>query len=115
MFITKKHLSRRTFLNAAGAGVGLPLLNAMIPAAVAQELTAARPQPRFGFVYTPHGYILKEWVPDAVGKEFIMKSIMEPLAPFRDQITILSNLAMRPAKSARCQPADEAVCDENLR
>lgn len=101
MFITKKHLSRRTFLHgAAGVGVSLPLLNAMIPAAVAQELTAAKPIPRFGFVYTPHGYILKHWVPDEVGKEFALKSILEPLAPFRDQLVVLSNLAMRPDNTA---------------
>jgi hypothetical protein len=101
MFITKKHLSRRTFLHgAAGVGVGLPLLNAMVPAAVAQELTAAKPQQRFGFVYTPHGYILKHWVPDEVGKAFALKSILEPMAPFRDQLVVLSNLAMRPDNTA---------------
>jgi hypothetical protein len=97
MFIVKKHLSRRTFLRgAAGVGIGLPLLDAMVPAAVAQALTAAKPQPRFGFVYTPHGYILKHWVPDAVGKDFELKSIMSPLAAFRDRLVVLSNLAMRP-------------------
>jgi hypothetical protein len=101
MFISKKHLSRRTFLQgAAGLSVGLPLLDAMVPAAVAQELTAARPQPRFGFVYTPHGYILKHWVPETAGKDFELKSIMEPVKPFRDQLVILSNLAMRPDNTA---------------
>ena len=96
MFVTKKHLSRRTFLGGAGAAVGLPLLDAMIPAAVAQELTAARPQPRFGFVYTPHGYILDSWVPDTVGKDFALKTILKPVEAFRDQMIIVSNLAMRP-------------------
>jgi len=96
MFITKKHLSRRTFLRGAGVGVGLPLLQAMIPAAVAEELTAARPQPRYGFVYTPHGVILKHWVPETVGRDFALQTILSPLEPFRDQLTILSNLAMRP-------------------
>jgi len=96
MFITKKHLSRRTFLRGAGIGVGLPLLQAMIPAAVAEELTAARPQPRYGFVYTPHGVILKHWVPETVGRDFALQTILSPLEPFRDQLTILSNLAMRP-------------------
>ena len=96
MFIAKKHLSRRTFLRAAGVGIGLPLLDAMVPAAVAQELTAANPRARFAFVYTPHGYILEQWVPDAVGKSFELKPIHASLAPFREQLTILSNLAMRP-------------------
>jgi hypothetical protein len=95
MFIAKKHLSRRTFLRGAAAGVGLPLLDAMIPAAMAQPLAAQTPT-RYGFVYTPHGYILKQWVPDTVGKDFALKQILAPLAPFRDQLTVLSNLAMRP-------------------
>jgi hypothetical protein len=96
MFVTKKHLSRRTFLSGTGAAVGLPLLDAMIPAAVAQELTAAKPPLRFGFVYTPHGYILKEWVPDEVGSDFALKTILRPVEAFRDQMLIISNLAMRP-------------------
>jgi hypothetical protein len=95
MFIAKKQLSRRTFLRGAAVGVGLPLLDAMIPAAVAQPLAAQTPT-RYGFVYTPHGYILKQWVPDTVGKDFALKQILAPLAPFRDQLTVLSNLAMRP-------------------
>jgi hypothetical protein len=97
MLIGKKHLSRRTFLRgAAGVGIGLPLLDAMIPAAVAQELTAARTPTRYGFIYTPHGYILKQWTPDKVGANFDIKQILTPLAPFKERITVLSNLAMRP-------------------
>jgi hypothetical protein len=96
MLITKKHLSRRTFLRGAGVGVGLPLLDAMIPAAMAEELTAARPQMRYGFVYTPHGVILKHWVPEQAGRDYEMKSILAPLESFRDELTIFSNLAMRP-------------------
>jgi len=99
MIITKKHLTRRTFIRGAGISIGLPLLDAMVPA-LAQGQTAAAPQIRFGFVYTPHGYILDEWVPDAVGKEFALKSIMTPLEPFKDQLTVLSNLAMRPDNTA---------------
>jgi len=97
MFISKKHLSRRRFLHgAAGVGLSLPLLDAMIPAAVAQSATAAAAPLRFGFFYTPHGYILKDWVPDEVGKEFALKRIMAPLAAHQDQLTVISNLAMRP-------------------
>ena len=51
---------------------------------------------RFGFVYTPHGYILKEWVPDQVGKDFALKLIMQPLERFQDDLIVISNLAMRP-------------------
>lgn len=97
MFITKKHLSRRRFLHGAtGIGLSLPLLDAMIPAAVAQSATSAAAPLRFGFIYTPHGYILKEWVPDEVGKAFALKRIMLPLKDHQDQLTVISNLAMRP-------------------
>ena len=58
MFITKKHLSRRTFLRAGGASIGLPLLSAMVPAATALSQTAAAPKPRLGFFYLPHGMIM---------------------------------------------------------
>jgi Protein of unknown function (DUF1552) len=101
MFITKKHLDRRTFLRGmAGAGIALPLLDAMIPAAVAQALTAARPQMRAAFVYTPHGVILSEWVPKATGKGYQMTSILSPLEPYRDRFTIFSNLALNPKNTA---------------
>ena len=92
--LTKKHLSRRTFLHgAAGLGVGLPLLDAMVPA-MAQSATQT--SMRFGFVYTPHGYILKEWVPDQAGRDFALKLIMKPLEAFQDRMIVVSNLAMRP-------------------
>ena len=57
MFISKKHLSRRTVLKGAGAAVSLPLLDAMIPAHTALANTAAAVKPRLGFVYIPHGVI----------------------------------------------------------
>src|SRR5256886_548793 len=65
MFITKKHLSRRTFLHGAGVAVGLPLLDAMVPAWTALAQTAASPQPRLGFMYLPHGAIMDQWTPAA--------------------------------------------------
>ena len=58
MFITKKHLSRRTVLKAAGVSLSLPLLDAMIPAGTALAQTAAQPKLRAGFFYIPHGAIM---------------------------------------------------------
>ena len=56
MFITKKHLDRRTFLRGAvGTAIALPLLDAMVPAATAQSLTAASERFRFGAIYMPNG------------------------------------------------------------
>ncbi|MDB6041910.1 MAG: hypothetical protein JWM63_461 [Gammaproteobacteria bacterium] len=99
MFITKKHLSRRTVLRGMGATVSLPLLNAMIPAATALANTAAAPKPRLGFFYFPHGAIMEKWTPTAVGRNFDMSPILEPLAPFRSQMTILSNIGNKPGES----------------
>ncbi len=77
MFITKKHLSRRTFLHGAGVAVGLPLLEAMIPAATALSQTVAKPTPRMGFIYFPHGAIMDRWTPATEGSDFELSPISE--------------------------------------
>ena len=64
MFITKKHISRRTVLRGAGATLALPLLDAMIPAATALAQTAASPKPRFVGCFVPHGMAPGYWVPE---------------------------------------------------
>src|SRR5262249_28029269 len=58
MHLTRKHLSRRTVLRGAGVAVGLPLLDAMIPAATALAKTDAAPKLRAGFFYMPHGAVM---------------------------------------------------------
>ena len=97
MFITKKHLSRRTFLRGAGVAVGLPLLDAMIPAWTALAQTAATPKPRMGFLYLPHGAIMEHWTPAAEGTSFELTPILRPLAPFQKQLTVISGLENKPA------------------
>ena len=80
MFITKKHLNRRTVLRGVGASVALPLLDAMVPAATALAQTAAAPKVRMGFVYFPHGAVMQHWSPAATGTDFEMSKILEPAA-----------------------------------
>lgn len=92
MFITKKHLPRRTFLRNMGISISLPLLEAMIPAATSLAQTAATAPPRMGFFYFPHGAVMNNWTPDQAGTDFELKSILEPLAPFKDKLTIVSGL-----------------------
>src|SRR5690606_3245724 len=99
MFITKKHLPRRTFLRGAGCAIALPLLEAMIPAGTALAKTAARPIPKLGFVYFPHGAIMEQWTPEKDGREFELTPILEPLKDFRNRMTIISGLGNRPAES----------------
>ncbi len=88
MFITKKHISRRTVLKGAGVAVSLPFLNAMVPAMTAIAATAAAPKPRLGFFYFPHGAIMEKWTPATNGRDFEMSPILEPLKPFKNQLTV---------------------------
>jgi Protein of unknown function (DUF1552) len=92
MFITKLSLPRRTFLRGVGAALGLPLLESMMPALTAMAKTAASPKPRLGFVYIPHGVIMDEWTPKSAGTGFELTPILKPLEPFRQAMTVVSNL-----------------------
>ena len=92
MFITKKHLSRRTLLRGAGVAISLPLLDAMVPAATAQSQTAAGGKLRFGTVYVPNGIYPGDWHPEKVGKDFEFKKVMKPVEKFRDYVTTISRL-----------------------
>ncbi len=89
MIITKKHLSRRTFMRGTlGATVALPFLDAMIPA-----LSAAPTSPfRFGAVYFPCGVWPDTWHPDTEGSNFAFKPVMQPLEPFRNQLVTVSKM-----------------------
>jgi hypothetical protein len=101
MFVTKKHLSRRTVLKGAGVALALPLLDAMIPAATALAQTAAAPKLRVGFFYIPHGAIMwntahgaamDHWTPSGAGESFKLSPIMEPLEKFKRYVTSFGNL-----------------------
>jgi hypothetical protein len=95
MFITQKHLKRRTFLRGLGATVALPLLDAMVPAFASTTKQA----PRLGFVYVPHGMVMNRFTPDTVGAGFELKDIARPLEPYRDRLNIVSRLHHRAADS----------------
>src|SRR5438477_8118890 len=88
--MTRKHLARRTFLKGAGTVIALPLLDAMIPAFAASK--AAKPPLRMAFVYVPNGIDMPNWTPAKEGTGFELPRILEPLAPHRDNVMILSGL-----------------------
>jgi hypothetical protein len=100
MYITRKHLSRRTVLKGAGCAVGLPLLDAMIPAATALAKTAAAPKPRMAFIYFPHGAVMDKWTPTRTGADFDLPPIISSLAPFQKQLTVISGLENKSAIAA---------------
>ncbi|HET9220749.1 MAG TPA: DUF1552 domain-containing protein, partial [Terriglobia bacterium] len=101
MFITKKHISRRTLLKGAGVSLALPLLDAMVPAATALAQTAAAPKMRTGFFYIPHGAIMHntvhgpamdKWTPSGSGADFKLSPILSPLEPYKKYVTSFGNL-----------------------
>jgi hypothetical protein len=92
MFITKKHLSRRTVLRGAGTALALPLLDAMIPARTALAQTAAKATPHMGFIYFPHGAVMTQWTPKGEGKIEAFNEILKPLEPYKAMTTVFSNL-----------------------
>ena len=67
MFLTGKHIDRRTLLKGVGAAIALPLLDAMRPAMAAKLANQAR---RVAVVYVPNGIVMKDWKPAEVGSEF---------------------------------------------
>jgi len=92
MFLTKKHLSRRTLLKGAGVSLALPLLDAMIPTATALSQTAAARKVRTGFFYLPHGMIMDRWTPSGSGADFKLNTIMGSLEPYKKYLTSLGNI-----------------------
>ena len=91
MFVTKTSLPRRTFLRGMGVAMGLPILDAMVPA-LSVVGRAATPKYRFGAIYVPHGMIMDQWTPATVGA-LELAPIMTSLAPFKERMLVVSNLA----------------------
>jgi hypothetical protein len=83
-----KSLPRRTVLKGIGATMALPFLDAMLP----RGRGAAKPANRFQAFYTPNGMAMEYWTPKGEGSAFELAPIMEPLAPFKDQMLVLSGL-----------------------
>src|ERR1700683_4946476 len=96
MFVTKKTISRRTVLRAAGAVVALPLLDSMIPAFAPAAST--KPVRRFGVVYHPNGVIYDEWLPKGVGSEFELSPTLKGLDPFKDKLIVVTGLSSEQAE-----------------
>jgi len=101
MFITKKHISRRTILKGAGVNLALPFLSAMVPASTALAQTAANPKLRAGFFYIPHGAIMHNtkfgpaqdrWTPSGSGANYRLNEITSPLEPFKKYTTSFGNM-----------------------
>jgi hypothetical protein len=88
MFIAKKSLSRRTMLKGMGAAVGLPFLEAMMPAFARAAVSPLR----FGVVYFPNGAIMPQFTPATTGEGFAFTPILQPLESFKDSLVVVTNL-----------------------
>jgi hypothetical protein len=91
MLVPKHTLPRRTILRGMGATIGLPFLEAMLPAFAARG-QAAPPVHRFQTFYVPNGMAMEYWTPKGEGTGFELSPILEPLAPYRDQMLVLSGI-----------------------
>jgi hypothetical protein len=91
VFISKRHIDRRTLLRGAGIAVGLPLLESMVPAQTPVARTAASSKSRLSCIYVPHGATMDKWTPAAEGKGFEFTEILAPLEKYRDRINVVSN------------------------
>jgi hypothetical protein len=102
MIIRKLALPRRTFLRGVGVALALPALDAMVPglSALAPSVTPKR----LGYLYLPNGVAMNHaginfWKPEVVGRIDELSTILKPLEPFRNQLTVVSGLAHFQAES----------------
>jgi uncharacterized protein DUF1552 len=92
MAFLSKSLPRRTVLRGLGATVALPFLEAMLPPFSLRGRAAVKPVHRFQTFYVPNGMAMPFWEVKGMGKDFELSPILEPLAPFRDQMIVLSGI-----------------------
>jgi hypothetical protein len=107
MFVSKKHIARRTFLRGAGVTLALPLLESMLPALTPTRLTAAAPVRRFVGIWHPHGAAPGYWSPLKEGKDFDFSFITKPLEPFRNRVVLISGLDMPEAMATTDEPGGD--------
>src|ERR1041384_7036549 len=107
MFITKKHIPRRTFLRGVGVTLGLPFLESMLPAQTPLSKTDAAPGSlkRFLGIWHPHGAAPGYWSPLQEGKDFEFSFITKPLEPFREYVVLITGLDATAAAPTREEPA----------
>jgi hypothetical protein len=98
MYLTQKHLPRRTFLRGAGVTLALPFLDSMVPALSALAQSSASPRTRLATIFAPHGWAPTYWadhdasVAATPGRNVGLGFIHQPLAPWQDKLTIVSGL-----------------------
>lgn len=92
MYITKKHLPRRTVLRGLGTALALPLLDSMVPALTALSKTAAAPVRRFGVFYVPNGMSMPFWSPEREGTLTDLPPTLQSLSAFKERLLLCGGL-----------------------
>ncbi len=108
MFITHKHVPRRTFLRGLGVTIALPVLDAMTPAMAATAGLKTKAPTRLAFAYVPNGVIMKDWTPATVGADYALTPTLASLEPFRQDMMILSGLRHHNADALEDGAGDHA-------
>ncbi len=92
---SKYPISRRKLLRGMGVALALPWLEVMTPA-IASAGTSRKPPVRLGVLFKGNGVHPPSWDIAGPGEtDFTLSPLLEPLAPVREKVLILSNLAHR--------------------
>ena len=116
MFISKKHIPRRTFLRGSGVTLALPFLESMLPAQTPLRQTAASPGSvrRFVGIWHPHGAAPGYWSPLQEGSNFEFSFITKPLEPFRDRVVLITGLDATGSAATPDEPGGDHARGANL-
>ena len=109
MMITRKPIGRRAMLRGMGTVMALPLLDAMVPSAMALEQGAAA-RKRLQVIYTPNGMMMQNWTPKTAGEGYELSPILKPLEPYRNKFSVFSNLAHVQAEALGDGAGDHGRC-----
>ena len=88
----REQSDRRRFLQATGVTLGLPMLDAFLPRAAAEEQAGDVPR-RMVCVCAPLGLHPEFFFPEQTGRDYEATSYLSELQEFRDQFTVMSGLA----------------------
>lgn len=101
-------LSRRTALRGLGISLGLPWFESLVPTAVAASSVAPTPPQRIGFIFVPNGVHLPDWTPTTEGYGYELPFILDPLAPVKDDMMVITGLTHDKGRANGDGPGDHA-------
>ncbi len=110
MTVTRKSIPRRMFLRGMGAAVGLPFLDAMVPALAFGQAKPPKAPLRMAFAYVPNGIIMDGWNPTYEGPLGELPRILKPFEPLKEDILLLGNLTHNTGRALLDGAGDHGRC-----